>query len=109
MDWKENTLNGNAVILQLNRNIQGKSFSELKNRIFELAEEKKMVIILDLKEVETLDSRGLGILVSAWVKVKEIEGEFLVAGANPYLKTILSLIKLPLEDTVEAALDKIEK
>ncbi len=57
---------GEHRIVEVDGDIDYFSVSELKNSIFSLINDKVRSIILDLKDVEYMDSSGIGLIVTAY-------------------------------------------
>lgn len=98
-----------GFVFFLKGRLEGKNILLVKNRINELAKSEKNNIILDLAEVDIIDSCGLGFLVSSLSKTNEQGGSMTLVRANPYLERILKLIAMPIESDYLAAVKKIEE
>jgi anti-anti-sigma factor len=70
-------------------------------------------IVLDLREVEHVDSTGVGILASIYTSVKNARGELVLAELAPKVQKILDVLwflrVLDHEPTVEKALAKLQE
>ena len=70
-----------------------------------LQDQKKF--ILDITTLESVDSSGIGMLVSCLTNVKKAGGELKLAGANPRLRRILAMTgvdtMMPMFDTLADA------
>ena len=66
---------GQAVILELAGEVDLKSSADLKAKLKELYQDKPPVIIVDMTEVEFMDSSGLATLIGAlkWCRVNNSE------------------------------------
>ena len=66
---------GQAVILELTGEVDLKSSADLKAKLKELYQDKPPVIIVDMTEVEFMDSSGLATLIGAlkWCRVNNSE------------------------------------
>jgi anti-anti-sigma factor len=84
----------------------GRLLKDFKERYKELLSSSEKRMILDLKDVDIIDSSGLGFLVNSYVELKDLKKSFYIVGANPYLMRILGLIALPVEKDCKTALDK---
>ncbi len=101
--WSE----GCCEILQPGASIFADNFGKLKELLNQLASEKKKNIILDLEFVDTIDSSGLGLIVSALSRIREQGGKLVLCGVNPYLRKILRLIVLPVEKDLPGAIKTV--
>ncbi len=68
-------------------------------------------VIIDLEQVEYIDSRGLGILVSLFTHMKKFEYPFFVVCVQPDVMKIIKMTALhtilPIQSSVESALEEI--
>lgn len=76
-----------------------KHFDLATNRAFikfweDLFEKKKSKIILDLSEVEFMDSHSMGILMTKVVHLRKEGGDIKLASPNEHLKKVFTLIRL---------------
>lgn len=78
-------------ILELKGDIDYFSVSELKNAIFKLIHEKTPSIILNLKNVEYMDSSGLGLIVTAHRVMKNYNGKICLVNVCDDIRVILKL------------------
>ena len=67
---------------------------ELKERISKLFEEGSRGIIVDLHEVEFIDSSGLGALLSGHKNAVQRSTGFALAGLQPRVKSMFELTRL---------------
>lgn len=68
--------------------------SELKEELSEIIEKGCLNIIIDLVNIEYIDSSGLGVLVSTLKKVKTINGNLILVSPKNPIKQILELTSL---------------
>ena len=73
------------------------SVSELKNALFKLIHEKTKSIILDLSNVEYIDSSGIGLLINANKVMSSYNGKI---GLLNIPSDVLHLLKLSTIDTI---------
>lgn len=80
---------------------------ELNRRIHSLLGGDCLHVIMDLSELEFLNSTGVAILFSVFYRLKEMGGRMVVGGTHPFLRRVFSLMDLPagmvLLDSVEEA------
>lgn len=67
----------------------------LGKRIDELVAETRIYIVLNLEGASFMDSSGIGVLVGSMKRVREMEGELVLASPNPQVLRILELSGLP--------------
>ena len=86
----------NHKILEINGDVDYFSVSELKNSVFKLVNEKTPSIILNLANVEYMDSSGIGMILTAH---KAMQGYNGAIGILKVRDDIMSLLKLATVDT----------
>jgi anti-sigma B factor antagonist len=93
----ETRTSGDAVIVEVkDRRVEARDASELKEKIAALIAGGNENIVLDLSEVEVIDSSGLGAIVASF-KLLGGTGQFAIAGARG---TVQSMFKLTRVDQV---------
>jgi anti-sigma B factor antagonist len=86
---------GQISIIKLSGNIMGgPEASEINERIHVLIDAGKRKIIIDLKDVELMNSSGLGILISAVTTLKNNEGELALTSLSNRIENLLTITKL---------------
>ena len=78
-------------IVELKGDIDYFSVSELKNTIFKLIHDKTPSIILDLQNVEYMDSSGLGLIVTAYRVMSNYNGKISLVNVCDDISVILKL------------------
>jgi anti-sigma B factor antagonist len=85
------------VVLELAKeDLELVNSNDLKALINEQLEKKIKAIAFDLKNVKTVNSSGLGILISCLKTVKDIKGTFKLINVNEKIKKIFIITKLNL-------------
>ena len=93
----ESRSEGGVHILEVkDRRIDARSAPDLKQKIASHVTEGAQWLVLDLSEVEFVDSSGLGAIVSA-LKLLGHSGDLVISGAG---ETVVSLFKLTRMDKV---------
>lgn len=77
-----------AVLHLSGRIAVGRPCQEIEEAIQELIEEETLRVILDLTEVQRVDSTGFGMIVLCGGKLKKAGGELRVAAANDMVEEI---------------------
>jgi len=67
---------------------------ELKNKAFELIEEKKTNIIINGERLEYIDSTGLGVLMSIYKKIQENNLKFEIINLRPNIYKLFDITGL---------------
>lgn len=88
---------GEHRIVEVDGDIDYFSVSELKNSIFSLINDKVRSIILDLKDVEYMDSSGIGLIVTAYKVMNGYGGRIALLHVQ---EDILALLKLATVDSI---------
>ena len=75
--------------------------------------EKSNLIVLDLAEMEYVDSMGLGSIISLYKALQEVDGDLCIANLQSKPKTLFQITKVYLIfdvfDTVDEAVDAMQK
>lgn len=115
MDFKEliiryarESVNGKPVeIVSFTGKITNGNSFEVNRKIYRIFDNDNYNIILDLGNLEYINSSGVAILISILQRVKENNGKLLIGGVHPFLHNIFNLMDLPprldLFDTLEEA------
>jgi anti-sigma B factor antagonist len=83
------------VILSLDGNIMGgPDASMLNNEIHTLLEKGKLNLVIDLANVDAMNSSGLGMLISSLTATKNAGGQLKLAAASAKIRGLLSMTKL---------------
>ena len=98
------------VILSLKGKIMGgPEATEINDKINQLLDEKKLKIIIDLEQVEWMNSSGLGILISTVTVLRNNNGSLRLINVSEKIKNLLKITKLNtvfiINDTYEQAVD----
>jgi anti-sigma B factor antagonist len=86
---------GTIVILSLFGKIMGgPEATEINDRINQFIDEKKLKIVIDLQEVEWMNSSGLGILIGAVTLLKNNKGDLRLINVSERIRNLLKITKL---------------
>jgi anti-sigma B factor antagonist len=96
MNIQISDLKGHTV-LKLRGDIDYFNVSELKNAIFKLINNNVRSIILDLKDVDYMDSSGIGLIVTAFKVMHTYNGTIALLHVHD---DILALLKLATVDVI---------
>ncbi|MBN2078219.1 MAG: STAS domain-containing protein [Spirochaetes bacterium] len=88
---------GEHKIVEIDGDIDYFSVGELKNSIFALINDRVRSIILDLKDVEYMDSSGIGLIVTAFKVMNGYGGRIALVHVQ---EDILALLKLATVDSI---------
>jgi anti-sigma B factor antagonist len=98
-----------AVILSLNGKIMGgPEATEINEKFNQLIDEKKLKVVIDLMQVEWMNSSGLGILIGAATLLKNNNGQLRLINVSERIQNLLKITKLSgifeIYDSLEGAL-----
>ena len=84
------------------------SSSEMRSALDYALDDRPSRLVVDLADVEFMDSTGLGVLVAAQRKAQSIGSSIVLSSARPIVSTVLRVTSaselLPLYDSSEQAL-----
>lgn len=87
---------GHVVVLKLQGRLDALSIKDLKNKIKSLMHEHKIHIVLDMEQIDFVDSAGLGGLAAFFRVVKEAGGNIKIASLQEQVWAIFELTRLHL-------------
>jgi anti-sigma B factor antagonist len=94
------------VILSLSGKIMGgPEASEINGKINQLIDDGKLKILIDLKEVEWMNSSGLGILIDAVTVLKNNNGALRLINVSDRIKNLLKITKLDTVFDIRGSID----
>ncbi len=101
---------GQVVVLRLAGNLMGGPEAvALNEKLNRLLDEGSLKLVLDMQEVERMNSSGLGILIRALTTYKTNGGALKLARVNEKILTLLEMTRvntiLETFDTVESAVE----
>jgi anti-sigma B factor antagonist len=83
------------VIISLNGKIMGgPEATEINEKFNQLIDEKKLKIVIDLDEVEWMNSSGLGILIGAVSLFRNNNGQLRIINVSDRIQNLLKITKL---------------
>lgn len=86
--------NMNTWVVTLSGDIEIYNVQELKKELLELIASKKANLVLDAKNLNYIDSTGLGVLVSILKEVKSYGGNIAIKHLKPYIAKIFGITGL---------------
>jgi anti-sigma B factor antagonist len=84
----------------------GPDASLLHDKLYEYIEQNKKRVVIDLAQVDWMNSTGLGILISGYTTLRNSDGELKLANVTEKIQSLLTITKLV---TVFEAYDSIEE
>jgi anti-sigma B factor antagonist len=86
---------GHVIVVDLSgRIILGEGSALLRKTVRDLLEEKRIKIVLNLGDVDYIDSSGIGELVSAYTAVKNRGGDLKLLNLTKKVRDLIQLTKL---------------
>jgi anti-sigma B factor antagonist len=90
----ENDLGGDALVLELEGQIDLYSAPAFKERMLGAIDEGKRRIVVDLSKVDFMDSTGLSVLVGAWKRVSPENGSVTIVTDQDEVRRLFELVGL---------------
>ncbi|MEA5515130.1 STAS domain-containing protein [Nodularia sp. UHCC 0506] len=87
-------MNPTVKILEPSGILNAVKGNELRREITNLISTGADIVLIDLKDVNFIDSSGLGALVAAMQSVKQAEGKLFICSINDQVKTMFELTKM---------------
>ena len=86
---------GSVTVIQLQGNLMGgPDASTLNANLHTLIEEGKKQVVLDMSEVQFINSSGLGLLIGGVTTMKNAGGGLRIAGASEKIVSLIKITKL---------------
>lgn len=99
---------GPAKVIRVAGSISMDTGSSLRDRLVAFADADTNRLVLDLKDLEFINSLGLGAIVAAHLRLRTSNREIHLAAPQPAIRELLNVTRLtklfPLHDTVASAL-----
>ncbi len=88
-------MQSNIVILQPKGKIMGgPDTSLLHDKLHEYIEQNKRQVVIDLADVDWMNSTGLGILIAGYTTLRNNQGELKLANVTDKIQSLLTITKL---------------
>lgn len=103
-----------ATVIQLKGNLVGGPDAQtFRSKLYDLIEENKNKVVVDMANVKFMNSSGLGILISGYTTLKNASGELKLAHISDNVQGVLNITKLNqifnVYDSVDEALKSFDK
>lgn len=109
----DRTIKPGYTVLELSGEVDVLSAPKLKETIIEHITNKAQLIIVDLTEVEYLDSTGLGTLIGSLKRTREAKTRLSIVGMNARLRRLFDITGIDkiflIYDSVEQAVAAAEE
>lgn len=105
---------GSVIVLELDGSILGGPESvEINQNLIKFIGEGSKKFIIDLSQVNVMNSSGLGTLIASLTAIKKNGGELKIAGANSKIQNLFTVTKLntifELSESSETALQLFQE
>ena len=94
MDIKERVVNGVSVLDLSGKIILGEGDGQIRDRIKDLLSDGQRRILLNLGDVNYIDSAGLGALISSYTTTKREGGQLKLMNLTKRIQDLLAITKL---------------
>lgn len=94
MDIKERVVGGVSVLDLSGKIVLGEGDGQIRDRIKDLLADGQKRILLNLSEVNYVDSAGLGALISSYTTTKRQGGHLKLVNLTKRIKDLLAITKL---------------
>ncbi len=82
------------LAVKVNGEIDAYTAPQLREKLFPLSEKKGVKMVVDLSEVNYMDSTGLGVFVGVFKNVRANDGEFKIVGLSERLQRLFEITGL---------------
>jgi len=87
-------MSGNIAILKLKGRLDAASAKDVKDKVASFACEKKVNLVIDMGEIDFIDSSGLGVLVASLRSANKAGGDIKISSLQDQVRTIFELTRL---------------
>ncbi|MFP5260486.1 MAG: STAS domain-containing protein [Blastocatellia bacterium] len=94
MDIKERVVDGVSVLDLSGKIVLGEGDSQVRDRIKDLLADGQRYILLNLGDVNYIDSAGLGALISGYTTTKREGGQLKLVNLTKRIQDLLAITKL---------------
>jgi anti-sigma B factor antagonist len=106
MKLTDREIDGVVVFEPKGKIMGGPDASLLHDRLHECIERNKRMIVIDLAQVDWMNSTGLGILISSYTTLLNNDGQLKLANVTEKIQSLLTITKLV---TVFETYDSVEE
>jgi anti-sigma B factor antagonist len=94
MKLSDREVDGIVILEPRGKIMGGPDASLLHDKLYEYIEQNKKKIVVDLSQVDWMNSTGLGILISSYTTLRNHEGTLKLANVTDKIKSLLTITKL---------------
>ena len=108
----ENIGNFVVKVVYLKGKITAMSGQEINNRLKNLFEDNNFSVIVDISQIEYMDSKGMAMLLTLAKTIEQNQGKLLLSSPSSFVKELLELTNLysffNIVDDIESARDEFK-
>ena len=93
-------------VVQLKGEVDLRTSPDLRERLLQLVEQRPERVILDLAGVDYMDSSGVGTMVEFKRYLERREGQLVLTGLRPRVRSLLEITRLDQFFTIAANVDE---
>lgn len=105
MKLTDRVQDGVVVLEPKGKIMGGPDASLLHDKLYEYIKQEKKRVVIDLAQVDWMNSTGLGILISGYTTLRNNEGQLKLANVTDKIQSLLTITKLV---SVFEAFDSVE-
>ena len=94
MNYSLTEQNGVVIISLSGKIMGGPEATEINDKFNQLLDAKKLKIVIDLEQVEWMNSSGLGILIQASTLLRNNQGRLKLVNVSERIQNLLKITKL---------------
>ncbi len=109
MKLSDREQNGIVVLEPKGKIMGGPDASLLHDKLHEVMEAGRKKVVIDLSQVEWMNSTGLGILISTYTTLRNNDGELKLANVTDKIQSLLTITKLVMVfDTYDSVVEAVK-
>lgn len=109
MKLSDREQNGIVILEPKGKIMGGPDASLLHDKLHEVMEAGKRKVVIDLSQVEWMNSTGLGILISTFTTLRNNDGELKLANVTDKIQSLLTITKLvTVFDTYDSVTEAVQ-
>lgn len=85
---------GSQATITPQEDVVSANSKELRDELIKVVEQGSTELIIDLNQVEMVDSSGLGVFISTFNSLKEKQGVFRIINASPDILNLMKIMRL---------------
>ncbi len=93
MEIGQETIN-NVEVLRLEGRLDASSAKDIREKVSSLSQENRVKLVIDMANVDFIDSSGLGSLVSSLRTVNKLGGDIKISSLQDQVRAVFELTRL---------------